>query len=164
MSLKDQITRLLRYNLWANERLIAFLTTVDRNIIYRPNSSSFGTIDHTLQHILSGQLYWHEVIVHQEINDFNLPLKENAVDEIMTDLIVSSQQLIDSISKFNEQQLLERIQASDSSQSRYEYIFHLVNHGTYHRGQVVTICRMLGVSSEIPVTDYDGYLWWLENT
>ncbi|MBT1708848.1 DUF1572 family protein [Fulvivirgaceae bacterium PWU5] len=81
----------------------------------------------------------------------------------MADLVISSQQLVNSLSALNEQQLIESIQASDSAQSRYEYILHVVNHSSYHRGQVVTMCRALGITREIAVTDYDAYLWWTEN-
>ncbi len=55
MSLQNLTTRLLRYNLWANERLTTFLLTLDRNILVQQTGSSFGTIDKTIQHILSGQ-------------------------------------------------------------------------------------------------------------
>lgn len=163
MYLQDLTTRILHYNLWANERLTSWLMTIDRSIIYETTGSSFGTIDRTLQHILSAQIYWHEIIVKGQINEFNQPPKENAVDEIIAALVTSSQQLVSSLSKSDEQQLIERIQASDSAQSRYEYILHVVNHSSYHRGQIVTMCRALGVTEEIPVTDYDGYLWWIEN-
>jgi uncharacterized damage-inducible protein DinB len=81
----------------------------------------------------------------------------------MADLVISSQQLVNSLSIVTEQQLIESIRVSDSTQSRYEYILHVVNHSSYHRGQVVTLCRALGVTREIPVTDYDAYLWWIEN-
>jgi uncharacterized damage-inducible protein DinB len=35
----------------------------------------------------------------------------------------------------------------------WQMLLHLVNHGTYHRGQLVTMLRQLGVN-EIPATDY----------
>lgn len=163
MNLQNLTTRFLRYNLWANERLGSWLTTVDRNMLYEKTGSSFGTIDRTLQHILSAQIYWHTIFTKGQIIEFNQPIRENAVDQIIADLMTSSQQLIDSLSVLNDQQLTERIQVSDSTQSRYEYILHIVNHGSYHRGQVVTMCRAVGITGEIPVTDYDAYLWWIEN-
>jgi uncharacterized damage-inducible protein DinB len=137
--------------------------TIDRHILYEKTGSSFGTIDRTLQHILAAQAYWHALIARGEINEFNLSAKENAVDVVMANLVLSSQQLVNSLSVLNEKQLIESIQTSDSMQSRYEYILHVVNHSSYHRGQVVTVCRALGVTEEIPVTDYDAYLWWIEN-
>ena len=157
-------TRLLRYNLWANKRLTSWLATIDQDILYTPTGSSFGTIDRTIQHILSAQIYWYAIISKGQINEFNQPERENAVEQVMADLIHSSQLLVDNFSIFSEEQLIEIIRASDSTQSRYEYILHLINHGSYHRGQIVTMGRALRIKGEIPVTDYDAYLWWIENT
>ncbi len=163
MKLQDLIARFLRYNLWANERLTSWLLTLDRDLLYERTGSSFGTIDRTLQHILAGQIYWYSITVKGKILEFDRPITVNAVDEVVSELVSSSRQLLDSLSALTEDQLLESVQASDSKQSRYEYILHVVNHGSYHRGQVVTMCRALGIEGEIPVTDYDGYLWWVEN-
>ena len=137
--------------------------TLQRNVLYQTTGSSFGTIDRTLQHILSAQLYWHSLLTTGQINEFNQPVKENAVEHVIAALMASSQKLMDELDEYDDQQLLESIQASDSRQSRYEYILHLVNHSSYHRGQVVTMCRALNITEEIPVTDYDAYLWWIEN-
>ena len=163
MYLQNLIARFLSYNHWANERLTSWLLTIDRNILYEATGSSFGTIDRTVQHILSAQVYWHAIIAKRQIDQFNPPVKENAVNEIIGELAKSSQQFLTDLSILTEEQLTERIQVSDSAQSRYEYILHVVNHSSYHRGQIVTMCRALGVTGEIPVTDYDAYLWWIEN-
>lgn len=156
------VTRFLQYNLWANDRLTSWLLTLDPTVVNTQTGSSFGTIARTIQHILESQIYWHNLIVKQQISDVNLPPGQTFV-ETAAALVATSQELINDISKFTEQQLTQPIQASDSKQSRYEYILHVVNHGSYHRGQVVTMCRALGVRGDIPTTDYDAYLWWLEN-
>lgn len=158
MHIQKITTRFLAYNLWANERLTAWLLTLPRKTLYEITSSSFGTIDRTLQHILAAEMYWHPVIMKEEINAFNQDVRENAVEEVIVDLLASSQKLLSDLSSFNEEQLLKIISAADSQQSRYEYILHLVNHGSYHRGQIISLCRILGVTTEVPVTDYDGYL------
>lgn len=163
MDLQNLTSRFLRYNLWANDRLTSWLMTLDRNILYKQTPSSFGTIDHTLQHMLAAELYWYPLIANGEINSFEQGFSVNVVDEVIAELMASSRQLVDSFSSLTGQQLLERIAASDSTQSRYEYLLHVVNHASYHRGQIVTLCRALGITGEIPVTDYDAYLWWIEN-
>ena len=35
-------------------------------------------------------------------------------------------------------------------------VFNIINHATYHRGQIVTLLRCLG--KEVPATDYVPYL------
>lgn len=163
MYLQPLTTRFLRYNRWANERLTSWLLTLDRTILYTQTGSSFGTIDRTLQHILAAETFWYSILVKGQIPEFDQAEREQAIDSVAADLVLRSQELLHALSNLTDQQLLERIKASDSSQSRYEYILHVVNHSSYHRGQVVTLCRALGVTGEIPVTDYDAYLWWIEN-
>ncbi|RYY22012.1 MAG: DUF1572 domain-containing protein [Chitinophagaceae bacterium] len=163
MYLQKITTRLLRYNQWANERLNTWLATNDRKVLYTNTGSSFGTIDRTIQHILSAQIYWHVILTEGRINQFDQPIRENAVEQVMADLNNSSKRLADELSALSEDQLLEVVRASDSTQSRYEYILHLVNHSSYHRGQIITMCRALNINDQIPVTDYDAYLWWIEN-
>lgn len=163
MTIRTLATRFLRYNYWANERLTSRLLTLDRNLLYLEAGGSFGTIDRTLQHIQAAQIYWHELLTRGTINEFDLPPKESAVEEVIADLMKSSRRLVEDLCSLDEQQLLEIIKAADSTQSRTDYIQHVVNHSSYHRGQVVNMCRALGITGEIPVTDYDAYLWWLEN-
>ena len=82
MRLQNVISRFLRYNLWANERLTSCLMTLDQDVLYRKTGSSFGTIDLTLQHILAAQVFWHAIIAKGRINEFDPPVKTNAVDEV----------------------------------------------------------------------------------
>jgi uncharacterized damage-inducible protein DinB len=163
MNLQKLTTRFFQFNLWANERLTSWLLTLPQATLYTTTGSSFGTIDRTLQHILSAQIYWHAILAKGEINEFHQAERQHAVEQVMADLVASSNALVNDLSGFDDQQLIESISASDSRQSRYEYMLHVVNHGSYHRGQIVTMCRALGITEEIPVTDYDAYLWWIEN-
>jgi uncharacterized damage-inducible protein DinB len=163
MYLQNLINRFLLYNLWATERMTSWLKIIDRDKLYERTGSSFGTIDRTLQHILSAQIYWYSILVEGRILEFDQAVKAHAANEVMSDLVTGAQQLVTRLSALNEQQLIEKIQVTDSTQSRYEYILHLVNHTSYHRGQIVTMGRALGITGEIPVTDYDAYLWWIEN-
>lgn len=163
MTIRDLTTNFARYNYWANERLTSWLKSLDRNIIYQPTGSSFGTIDRTLQHILSAQIYWHSLIVKGKVLEFDAPLRENAFEDIVRDVLATSSDFLGAVSVMTEQQVTEFIGATDSFQSRYEYILHVVNHSSYHRGQIVTMARALGVTTKIPSTDYDAFLWYVEN-
>ncbi|HLO83040.1 MAG TPA: DinB family protein, partial [Chitinophagaceae bacterium] len=40
------------------------------------------------------------------------------------------------------------------SQPLYEILLHVFNHGTYHRGQLVTMIRALGHEEALPQTDF----------
>src|SRR5262249_46343090 len=45
----------------------------------------------------------------------------------------------------------------DFNRSAFEIIQHCMNHSTYHRGQIVTIGRNVGLN-DAPMTDYMVYL------
>src|SRR5690348_10185313 len=104
MNIQELVTRYLRYNQWANERITSWLMTLDRNLLYTKTGSSFGTIDRTLQHILSAQFYWRDILTKGRINNFDLPVKDNAVEEVITDLNLNSQQLVNELAILSEQQ------------------------------------------------------------
>jgi uncharacterized damage-inducible protein DinB len=38
----------------------------------------------------------------------------------------------------------------------YEYLMQVINHGTYHRGQIVAIGRNIGIT-DVTNTDYNFY-------
>jgi uncharacterized damage-inducible protein DinB len=87
MYLQNLINRFLRYNLWATERITSWLMTIDQGKFYHNVGSRFETIDRTLQHILSAQTYWYSIIVEERFNEFNQSFKENAVGEVISDLV-----------------------------------------------------------------------------
>jgi uncharacterized damage-inducible protein DinB len=39
---------------------------------------------------------------------------------------------------------------------RYQMFMHVINHGTYHRGQLITMLRLVGLS-ELPASDLIAY-------
>ena len=79
---------------------------------------------------------------------------------------MSPKELFDMISEYTEQ-LIEMLDEPTMQESSFdtetstvdlnikEFIFHLANHATYHRGQIVMCLRMLG--KEVPMTDYVPY-------
>ena len=157
------IQRFIRFNYWANQRLADWLGGIDRQLLYADTGSSFPTIDKTIQHMTASQDNWEAIILRGEFRELNQPDKIDAIHEVLDELIVSSGKLLDGVTSLPEAALQEIITVTDSAQSRYEYILHVVNHSSYHRGQIVSMIRSLGYRGEVPTTDYDAYLWWIEN-
>ena len=77
----------------------------------------------------------------------------------MADLLSGSNRMIETFGKYSEEELHFEIRQEDLSERRCDFIIHVVNHGSFHRGQVVTLARHLGVTGEIPVNDYDAFMW-----
>jgi len=163
LNLKPAILDYALYNHWANENLIQWLHTIDKAIIYKQTLSSFESIDLTLQHMKQAQIFWYTVITKGNVDQLDETIKTNSIDWVMEQLLAGSKLLVEMTSNFTEDELTANVSSPAITKKRYEFILHAVNHNSYHRGQIVTISRSFGITSGIPNTDYDTYLWMKTN-
>ena len=161
MSLKNLISNYSAYNAWANHRIVTWLSTVDQDLLYKQTPSSYTSLDYTMQHILRTQRYWLLFVSEEDASRNNWSIREGEVENIMTELIEVSEEMKKRFSAFSEDDLLKVLHLrSDWAQNdlpRYEYIQHIINHGTFHRGQIVTIARAIGITDGIVNTDYNFF-------
>ncbi|MDK8181905.1 DinB family protein [Paenibacillus sp. UMB4589-SE434] len=162
--------KLYSYHVWANEKLIKHLKALpDTTTWTQQVQSVFPSIRETLLHIYSVDNVWLLTVSNDTIN----------IDEMITEvgrirtesetwnieqLEAQFHTLAGRYVDFMEQQgdLDEAKQIShphygtlDTSYS--DLIQHVVNHGTYHRGNVTAMLRQLGQAGT--ATDYIHYLY-----
>ncbi|WP_333626562.1 DinB family protein [Sphingobacterium siyangense] len=156
MSLKTLITKSAEYNDWVVNKYINWLADKSDDQLNQEVPSSFPTILKTLNHILQTQEYWWSHI--SESNDFDFEKKRTTKEEIFEALKRSSVQLVDYINKLSELDLEKNIKVESPwfqcDFTKYEYIQQLILHGTYHRGQIVTMGRAIGIT-DAPMTDFN---------
>ncbi len=166
MSIHTLSSDFANYNQWANQTLIAFLGTKPTELMGKEIPSSYASILKTLNHIWSVEAYWYAQIA--EVNEFEQrwEVQNLVAEEIFEGLLNRSRILAEKIASYTEAELLKPIKVEspwfNSTQPRYKYLLHLVNHSTYHRGQLVTIGRNLGFT-DAPMTDYNFYNVMMEN-
>lgn len=156
MSLKKAILSYVKYNHWANEKLSIWLMGLDRALLYKETASSFASIGFTVQHMQQSQRFWLGIITKKS---FSLPDETDETATNFSQLQAVSRLMLDEFGSYTEEELLEKVASTDMVQSRYEFILHVINHNSYHRGQIVTMCRHLGVVDNIPAMDYEVFLW-----
>ncbi len=156
MSLKTLITKSAEYNDWVVNKYINWLADKSDDQLNQEVPSSFPTILKTLNHILQTQEYWWSHI--SESNDFDFEKKRTTKEEIFEALRRSSVQLVDYVHKLSELDLEKNIKVESPwfqcDFTKYEYIQQLILHGTYHRGQIVTMGRAIGIT-DAPMTDFN---------
>lgn len=161
MSISNLVSNYSSFNQWANSQITDWLKTVDEEILYKETPSSFNTIDFTLQHMLRTQNFWLAFITNDDISKVNWALRQREVGKIMSELNDVSEQMKNKFSSYKESELLETLHLNmpwaKNSLNRFEYIVHIVNHGSFHRGQIVTMARGLGITNGIVNTDYNIY-------
>lgn len=143
--------------------------------VYRKEINSvFPTIYDTIVHIYVIDRGWLSFLnsggVSELSENYYLQLK-NTIERIVAE---TSDKSMEELGKMQEElavrfrsfveQLdnIEEIYPSGEFQARcVDYIQHMVNHGTYHRGNVTAMLRQLGIAGT--PTDYAYYLYQLKH-
>jgi uncharacterized damage-inducible protein DinB len=161
MSLQKFIHNYASFNSWANSEFADWLQKVDEQLLYQQVPSSFSSIDSTVQHILRVQKFWAAFISLKDVSQFDWSVKEKQALMNVTELKWQSAAMKDEFLNYGENDLTEEITLdmpwAKNRLSRYEYIVHAINHSTFHRGQIITIARGIGLTENLPSTDYNFF-------
>lgn len=161
MSLRKLIANYSSFNEWANHKMADWLGQLDHESLYAETPSSYSSIDYTLQHILRTQRFWLLFIGEKDTTGFNWNVRERDAGNVLMELKEVSSQMKEEFSAFSETELLHVLHFhmpwTQNELSRYEYILHIINHGTFHRGQIVTMARAIGITEGIVNTDYNMF-------
>ena len=146
------------YNHWANMTLVNWLRTKPADVLSREVPSSFPTIAQTLQHMWQTQRYWLGVLRKEE-NPHAEPFNGTPA-EVLDGIVAHSEEMAAYINGLTEDFVSAPLKVTnpwfECNFPSFDYVVQVMNHSTYHRGQVVTIGRNLGLT-DAPMTDYNYY-------
>ncbi len=143
------IQRHLEYNLWANGKIVEFLKSVDDRLLDKELKSSFSTVRKTFYHIWDAEIIWLKRVKGESVTTW--PSENNTTDEenSFSAFLKNSEELLDFVSNKKRDFLDSKITYTNIKGNKYtntieDVLFHVVNHSTFHRGQLVTMLRELG--------------------
>ena len=160
--MKALLLDFIRYNLWANQKLINFLEHQDQKQLEKEVESSFNSIQATLLHIWDAQEIWLGRLEGRSMTYFPSKFFQGSVEEVFNGLLNSSLDFLNFAEKakpkvFDETCTYTTTSGNQQMQSKKEIMLHCMNHSTYHRGQIISICHQLSIT-DLPSTDYIYYL------
>jgi uncharacterized damage-inducible protein DinB len=161
MSLQKLTTNYASFNLWANQTLIEWIKTKPSEVLDKEVASSFPSIIKTIIHIWDTERFWLCILKGvPPPNSFRRMEFEGTADEAMEGLLNESRNFAAYVNTLSENDMLEKCYLDTpwvkGELPKYEFIQHAMNHSTYHRGQVITIGRNVGLT-DAPMTDYNYY-------
>lgn len=147
----DDIRTLYDFNSWANQRTLNSCEQLTGEQFTRDLKSSFGSVRDTLVHICNAERRWLD-------RWHGRPPSQFAASEA-PDLATLRQHwagvernLVDYVSSLTEADLqrVPQLTIADVqlSQPLWQYLQHVANHGSYHRGQIATMLRQLGAKAD----------------
>ncbi|HEY5615455.1 MAG TPA: DinB family protein [Bacteroidota bacterium] len=149
MTLND-IKILFDFDKWATNRILEIVATLPEDLYSKSLNSSHGGIRGTLVHTFSADWVWLErwkgnnptvFIKEEDIPTF--PLLNERWAKLRNDMDGF-------VASLNEEKIQAGLSYKDMKGNPYTQLLwqqmqHLINHSTYHRGQVVTMLRQVGV-------------------
>jgi uncharacterized damage-inducible protein DinB len=145
------ISQLIEYELWCNDQAMQFLERLSVEEIGRDFGFGLRTPHHTMFHIANVMRTW-SLQVRPEIERVTpLPYDENSsLQEIRSLLEEVGVAWLLAARVSNDLGLLER-------DRRLHQVFHLVTHGTHHRGQLLSMATILGYTQPFEGGDFGGW-------
>ena len=159
--MKELLQQYAGYNAWANLLLTDAIKQLSEEIIHQEIESSFGSIYKTVLHLLDAEsMWWQRIKLQEHIKRPSENFTGNFV-ELQKKLLQQSAHYEELIAAANEFQLqhvfaYQRSKTEQCKQPIAETLLHIFNHGSFHRGQLVTLLRNVGVT-KIPATDFSAY-------
>ncbi len=151
-----------QYNLWANTQTVNWLKTKPLNMMEQEVPSSFPNIKLTLLHIWGAENVWLERLHGISATTFLSLTFQGSTEDVFEGILQQSaafNEYVQSLGaeKFEEACDFRLFNGTEDRRQRAEMIHHCMNHSSYHRGQIVTIARNLGITDP-PATDFIKYL------
>ena len=158
--MKELLLNYVRYNLWSNKRICDFLLQVEEQKLNLEINSSFSGIKKTCAHLLGAETVW-ATRLHGISPSLMPKYEELSMSEIAKQWQSKSAEIIDYVAGKTEDELKQmlsykNIAGQSFTSAIHDILQHVVNHGTYHRGQVITMLRQIGYTKLFP-TDYIAF-------
>lgn len=149
MNLQD-IHTLFSFDHWATNRILEVVATLSPEQYQQDLKSSHGGIRGTLVHIYAADWVWMErwkgnspAGLKKEDDLSTFPALKEEWDRLRNEMNSFVASLTEQ--KIQEPLSYKDIRGNAYTQPLWQQLQHLINHSTYHRGQVVTMLRQLGV-------------------
>lgn len=151
MDIPSLISHYAAYDMWANTRLFDRLSNVPLFKLDAPVKSSFPSLRATLMHMRNAEAAW-----FQRMSGLPQVWPAEPSDHLDT-FLTHVRVMCDYARSLSAVELLAEadytdLKGSSHSTPRWQALMHCFNHSSYHRGQIVTIMRSLGLE-EIPPMD-----------
>jgi len=156
--MKQLLASFAAYDLWASEKLLAVVINLTEAQQQQEIKSSFPSIHKTCLHVWDAStIWWQRLHMHSQIEVPSLTFHPS-MNDVADGLLAQNKQWKDWVDMATEADLenqlsYKNMKGDPFQQPVKDILLHLFNHGTYHRGQLVTMLRQVGIE-QIPQTDY----------
>ncbi|MED4207168.1 DinB family protein [Neobacillus mesonae] len=159
--------RLYDYHVWANKRVFNHLKELPSEIYRQQIKSVFASLEEVVVHLFKTDVVWLCAMsdksyeeIQQLFGEYSNRLENKSLEEMEKEYMEFSNGYFDFLNSqedLNANKTLKHPMFGQLETRLSELVQHVVNHGTYHRGNITAMLRQLGYPG--PSTDYIFYLY-----
>jgi uncharacterized damage-inducible protein DinB len=149
------VQTLLDYHYWARDIVLDAVTELPRETFTAPANSSFTSLRDTVAHIYAADWIWYtrwigqaptSLIAYDQFPD------ATSIRTVWKDLESNVRQFVDNLGEDGVNRMCDYklLSGAPDTAPFWQMLVHVVNHGSYHRGQVTTLMRQLGAHPPKP--------------
>ena len=151
--------KLFSYHKWATLACLEHVQTFGEELYQKKGGNSFASIEATVAHVIGVEKLWllrMNGVSNPVFEHFDVATLEKTIEAFML-LHAEMELFFASLSEEQWREILDyqNMRGDDFSASREEMLFTVVNHASYHRGQITSFLRQFGKEG-IPL-DYIYY-------
>ena len=156
--MKDLLSYYCRYNIWANKKMLDFFGKQPEALLSKTIENSFPSIRETALHILSAERSWLARMQGKTENNRKVEDDFDSTKALFVALVKTSSDFADFVQEQEDEFFIQEISYNTWNGASWSMppkimIHHCMNHSTYHRGQLITLARQLGMKEGVPSTD-----------
>jgi len=146
----DDLRLLIDYNYWARDRVLEAVSAITPEQFICPLGNSFSSVRDTVAHICAAERIWLTRLKGEKLQGVQKPDRLPDVDAARKEWAELEVEMREQLARLGSE-AVERVieyqdlRGNDQSDLLWQMLQHMVNHGTYHRGQITTMLRQLRV-------------------
>jgi uncharacterized damage-inducible protein DinB len=140
---------LFAYNDWANKRALQGASALTTQQFTKPLGNSFSSVRDTLVHLYGAEWIWLQRFKGTSPSAFPDGSQFTDLASLEAKWNPQAADLLDFVSGLTQEDIDRIVEYKTMkfgvySNPLWQSLQHVVNHGTYHRGQITTMLRQLG--------------------
>lgn len=148
----EDVSLLIDYNYWARDRMLDALATITPDQFTSPMGNSFSSICDTVAHICAVERLWIARLQCKKTDGLRNRNHLNDLETARDEWAEIEGVIREQLARWGPQDVgrtveYQDLRGNDQSDVLWQMLQHMVNHGTYHRGQITTMLRQLGAAA-----------------
>ena len=147
----EDISTLLDYHYWARDRLLEAVDALSPDQLLRDTGSSFRSVRDTLAHVYAAEWAWYERWQGRSPKAL-LPAEQfpdvGSIRAAWREHEAKVREYVASLGDAGLERVVDYtlLNGTAGSTPVWKMLQHVVNHASYHRGQITTMLRQMGAA------------------